>query len=386
MSHRAAQPPSLTGASDPALNYHAMRMRWSKGVLLALIRRWRGYLLTGGVVLCASANGAYAALASMAATTVLPLFHATQSPGWMAGLVCVAHGLVGAMLLLALRPVLWNTQWADVERALPVRLAQRAASDAVMTVMSMTPLFSVYVVGAIIWLNRNPRWLQGRSLEAVALLCCSVAMTVCAGVIMLARWRGMTHTASVRYARSGKVTAIFGSSRRDCSPMSPTMALVILPMLRKPRQRVGWLFTGGCMALLLIDLAMAMSQEATAWWLAMLSAVLLVVISRLHSLAESDLRPLHESSGQLPFSAGLDALRWCRWVLAFAPAILGVLGLAAVALVLPLRPILLTVYILVALGGSMAQIALQSESASTRASRWLLTLVMLLAIGSEMRA
>lgn len=111
--------------------------------------------------------------------------------------------------------------------------------------------------------------------------------------------------------------------------------------------------------------------------------------SRLHALIERELAPLHAACAPLPLSP--QRLQWTRRGLGLLPLVLGLCALP-LAWWLSARPIHPTValwYLLASLLGHAWQLSGSTPTASVTAQsqnqtvRWVLTLVVLLALASE---
>lgn len=384
----------------PPRTYHRIRLQWCAAALWRLLRQWLVYLVIGLVLLGAFSAGAATSMAALVAWSVLGLFHAASQglgPGLLAA---VLHALIGAGLVLALRPVLWPVQWAQAEQALPLTPRERRASDAIVVALALLPLAVIYVAGAATWLMPVPLWLQHAKGTALLMLALSMALSHAAGMGVLHHMRYPAQRTSGHRRAVVAAQPMATLSRRQ----HPAWALVYWPLVRGPAQRSGRWLLG--LSLVLIALALAMARAH--WQLAgvdgamcclfLWSLISMAGSSRLHALIGRELAPLHAACAPLPVRA--QRLRWARRGLGLLPL---VLGLCALALALwfsarPIHPTVAGLYLLASLLGHAwqlsgeqradapaASVSLQTQS-QNQAVRWVLTLVVLLALASEVFA
>lgn len=125
------------------LNYAAMRSRWCLANLRAFLKRWGVYLAMAGLAFGAGATGGLAAVAAVAAWTVLPLSWVVAQAQWtlpalaQLGLVLALQTAASVAFLRALRPLLWPTAWRDSEAALPLSASAVRRSDAVVSALAL---------------------------------------------------------------------------------------------------------------------------------------------------------------------------------------------------------------------------------------------------------
>lgn len=365
-------------ASFPASSYHRMRLRWCAAALRELLRRWAVYIVAGLAMLGAFSAGAVDSVSAAAAWSVLPLFRAAAQPWWQGLATSLAHGLVGAGVAWALRPVLWPRSWREQEAALPIAARVRLASDLVVTALGLLPLWAVHAAGSAVWLARAPVWLDGKHALALAWVLASAALSLALGtaaVQALRRpdriWRRMRTDAATR--GSGLHTRkVFAT-------------LLWWPLLRGPAARAGRLMPAAALALMLLAAA-PLQWGHGSWWLAGFGLAGLAATARLHALLRLDLAPLHAACVQLPIPPRRLSLG--RRLLALLPAVAGLLALPWVWRLgaAPLRPGLAGFYLAAALAGHGWLVATDPERAEEQVGRWLFTLVLLTAIASEVYA
>ncbi len=356
------------------LAYPEVRLRWCRAAVLALLRRWGIYFGAGILILGGFSNGAVSAMAAIAAWSVLPLFHAASQAGWLAALVAALHGLIGAVVLWALRPVLWSRDWSEVERALPIRPAERRRSDLVVLLIGLCPLWVLYAAGAA---NLSlSAALHPVLTRALTMLVVSMAVSLSAGFAMLQRMRQPPRSLRRATAPARKPGSVI---RRT----STLQALSLKPLWRGPAQRLARLLLLGGTALLAPAAGLWLWGERAGWWLAGFALMSLALTTRLQSLADSDLAPLHEAALPLPLSA--TALRRTRQLIVWSPLPPALAVLMAALLHGPHapRPVLLMAYAAACLAASAAQVLARGKSPETQVSRWLLSLVLMIALASE---
>jgi hypothetical protein len=375
------------------LSYHRIRLQWCGAALWRLLRQWLVILVMGLVLLGAFSVGATTSMAAIVAWSVLGLFHAASQglgPGLLAA---VLHALVGAGVVLALRPVLWPLSWAQAEQALPLTQRERLTSDAIVVALALLPLFVIYVAGAATWLTPPPAWLRDAKWTALLMLALSMALSHAAGMAVLQQMRHPVRW-SRRPPRATSASVAMGTlSRRQ----HPGWALLYWPLARGPARRSGRWLLGLTLALLGLTLAMARARwqwlgvDAGLCYLFLWSLLSMAGSSRLHALIERELAPLHAACAPLPLSS--QRLLWVRRGLGLLPLGLGLCSLV-LAWWLSGRPIHYTVagsYLLVSLLGHAWQlssnppegtVSLQVQS-QNQTVRWVLTLVVLLALASE---
>lgn len=369
------------------LSYHRIRLQWCASVLRRLARQWLIYLVIGLALLGAFSPGAGTSMAAMLAWSVLALFQAA-SQGLGAGLLTAAlHSLVGGVLILALRPVLWPARWAETERALPLTRRDLRVSDAAVVALALLPLWVVYTVGAAAWLAPPPQWLRGHEAAAVWMTFVSMALSQLLGMLVLQSMR--------RPARQARPDDGATAVRHGWLPLPrrqhPGWALLYWPMLRGPARRTGRWLLGLTLVLLLLELVMARGRwrvagvDGASWCLAVWCLVSLAGSSRLQALIQRELAPLHEASVSLPLSAG--QLLWWRRGLGLLPLLVGLcmLPLAWWFSAAAIKPLVAGLFWLVSLLGHAWQWGGQAPAATpqNQVVRWILTLVLMVALASE---
>lgn len=376
---------SRAPAELPTVHYAAIRLRWSLQVLLAFMHRWGVYIVVGGMILSGSASGASAALKGLAAGSVLLVFRSVEQPVWLALLICWAHSLAGTACVVALRPILWNRRWVEIERALPIPPTALHSADALMVILALVPILGVYGTGGWSWLSERPAWLVGQQGCGLGYLAFSIAASVLQGTAVLALWRrsSLRLSGEQRAVHQPGAPARVSWPRRNghFEPLSALLAVTGLVMFRAPHQRIGWWWVGGTVAGTACVAGMLAWPIGLSWWLGALSAVGFLSTTRLYSLAESDLRPMHERCAPLPIE-GSTLLR-TRRLLALTPVLVALVFMLGASGCLPARPAVLALYGVTDLVGNVLQVVREVEDPVTRISRWLLTLVILFAIGSE---
>ena len=367
------------------LGHHGMRLRWCRDALLRLLRRWAVYFVVGALVTGAGATGGWQAIAAVAAWLVLPLFYSAGHGAWL-GLGIALQGLVGGLVAVALSPLLWQRTWADAERALPIAPRLRLASDAAVVAMALAPLLLLCAIGAVTLLGHRPAWLLAYRDRAIAALLAAVVLSVALGTAFL-QWqrrsgdRGPRAGSSrVRSRRASAVEAQRIATRRWFR------VLVWWPLWRGPAQRAGIGLWIGSVLLCLPAAGLAFSSGATGWWLAGFAVLTLVSSSALDAAARKEFADLHAACRALPIER--TSLARTRAALALAPLLPGIatLLLALAFAHAKVRPLVLAAYVAVCIGGCAIEVAAAARDAQSKASRWLLVLVVAVALASEVAA
>lgn len=368
------------------LSYGQMRLAWCRAAMRSLIQRWGVYVVVGLMVLSGGGQHALAAMAALAGWTVLPLLQAAQHSVWSALATALGYGLVGAMLVWGLSPVLWSRQWALAERALPLDQGARRRSDVTVVVLGLTPLFGVYVAGAVVWAAQAPTWLREVWGQALVLLGASAALSVSLGVGILEWRRSLPATSLSTLPR--RHTALKPQGRQIVSVAS---ALFWLPLRRGPALRSGRFMLMCLLAFLTGALGLAYAPHLANGWLAAFAALAQILTTRLYVLLRTELGPLHTACAALAIPP--DELRRSRQALALCPTLLGTVLMVCTLLSqrVEVHPAVFTAYALAVLGSNTALVlaapsrpgAPQTEGSAARISWWLLVLVIQVALASE---
>ncbi len=374
------------------LSYGQIRLAWCRAALLRLLRRWGIYLTVGVLVLGGAGSSALAAMSALAAASVLPLLHAAQQGPLTALPITLAYALAGGGLVWGLAPLLWPRAWAEVERALPIAPGDQRLSDLAAVLLGLTPLFAVYLAGAAIWWAKSPPWLLAVWARALGLLISAMALSVALGVAIL--WRRRSLSVSATSQRSAGESARGSALTTGPRLWVATLALVWLP-LRRGRAHRSARFLGASLLILWACASFLARWPLHApWWLAAFALLAQAFSTRLSSLVNRELEPLHDACAALPLSALW--LSRSRQIVALAPLLSGLpaLGLALAWSSLVVQPEVLCAYAAVMLGGNLALNATAArnsasplkEDAAARVSWWLVVVVMQIALASEVVA
>lgn len=379
----------LTAASFPDINYRETRLRWCYVNLIDFLRRWRGYIAAGIFVLGSSSlsGSLMASIRGLLAVTVLPMFWALQQPLWLIALATAGYCTLGFIVCWGLRPLLWSAEWRDVESTLPIPPREQRLSDLTVVVISLTPLFALYVAGVVIWWVYTPASNASLLLPALAMLLFSMLTSVMSGMWILQSMRQHGRASNARLA----FTLREDSPQSILKSTSVCTALIVLPLVRGPAKRGG--------RLLLFVPLLAVANVMPIFWpaltpssLAAFAFLILLLTTRLNAVLQSDLVPLHAACAPLP----VDVRRLLVWRCAVAMLPITV----TMALLLPvllwissqLRPFVAASYLLVAFIGNLLQVLATSIApraqikASTRGAAWLLVLLVQITLASEVMA
>ncbi len=174
------------------------------------------------------------------------------------------------------------------------------------------------------------------------------------------------------------------STQRSNRLLSPWRALVLLPLVRGTGRRTARALGQGLAVLLALAVLLWRLPASAGWWLAGWAAMALVVSSRLRTLIHLDLAPLAEAARVLPVAPR----RWRVWwaMLALAPLVVSLPALLWALPWAPARPVMVVVYLLACVAVCGAEVASQSGPPADKAARWLVSLVLVLALASEVVA
>lgn len=359
------------------MDYHAMRLAWCRRALLELLRRWGVYAVVAAVVLGAGISGAGTVLAGAAAWAVVPLFDAVATSAARGLAATGVQAAAGALVVWALRPLLLPARWVEAERALPLPPAALRRSDLALAALALVPWFVLEAAGAASLLAGRPPWLRGREAAALAALVAAGAGSLSIGVRILARRR-----APPRGARRADA----GRAPRSVGTMSWRAALLALPLWRGPARRAGALMAAGGAALLVPAIGLAAAPAYGGWWPAALALAGLLLATRLSTLVREEIGPLLEAAAALPIDS--RAARRQAAALVPLPLLPGLAALLAVAAspALRARPAVLAAYAVGLVGAAAWPSFVPPADAGTAAGRWLLSLVLLFALASEVFA
>ncbi|MBK7613765.1 MAG: hypothetical protein IPJ08_04610 [Burkholderiales bacterium] len=368
------------------MSYAAMRSRWCLASLRAFLKRWGVYLGMAGLAFGAGATGGLAAVAAVAAWTVLPLSWVVAHTRWTVpalaqlALVLALQTAASVSLVRALRPLLWPTAWRDSEAALPLSASAVRRSDAVVSALALLLWWAVQALGMANVLLQNPAWLQSARWAAPTALLFTQALAWALGLRGLQAARG----AAVGRFRRSVAGAATGAALPTATPW--WWALLVLPVWRAEARTLGiwWL----------ASLVLLMAPSLLLWWqpewasaiYAGWSVAALSLTSRLGHLSRQSLVPLLQAAAaSLPLPlATLDRAR--RWQL-LLPALAGAALLLASALLGPqaaqFRPAVLAGWALVAALSVWWASGQPPRQADEAALRWLLSLVIQLALSTE---
>lgn len=356
-----------------------MRLAWSAAALLALLRRWAGFIIVVAAVL---GIGYFVAAIGWPA---LPVLWASSLPSADGLAVLVAHASVATALTWALREALLPAHWLLAERALPLTARQRARADLAVVALAQSPLFGLYAASLLSWRHADPAWLRGHWPLGLAFMAASIVLSLGMSVGLLAlrrvQWRGLRHSATTA------ATATATATRGREGPLRPWTALLLFPLWRGPALPVA-LVLGLTTAVLLGLLGAAATGIADLrWCLAGYALAVMAGCTQAHARALRVYAPLIAASRALPLTS--HAWPWRLRALALLPVVLTwplLLGLL-LALLLSgpwqLSPLIAPLYLLAAWFGPLLQFIAPSAQAEARAARWMFALALWVALATE---
>lgn len=351
------------------IGYHAMRLRWCRLALLQFLRRWGIYIVVAAMVVGAGANSPVHAVAGVAAWTVMPVFAAAaRGPLWLLP-AAATQALLGLACVWGLRALLWPPRWRDAEAALPIAPREQRRSDAVVVVFALLPIVLLQVAGTGAMLSGQ----RGVAAAVVALVLANGAAWAL-GVAMLQRLRRPIRGAVTQTAAAARGP---GRVRGGWVP-----ALLLRPLWRGPARRSGRLLALGSAGLVAPALALFVWPTFLPWCLAAVALIALVIVTRLQTLSREEFAPLFEATAMLPLQPQrLEHGRAALCLLPLAPAALALApGLARSAA----RPGVLAAYAVALFGACAVEVfSRPPREPSDKAARWLFSLVLCLALASE---
>ncbi len=369
---------------NPTLRYGVMRLRWCGLALKTFIARWGAYVLVTGFVLSAGASGWEQVLQAIAAALVLPLFSASQH-GWLLVPAALTQALAGAAAAWGARSLLWPPHWADSERALPLSRSETARSDLLVVLLVLTPLMLLYVAGTASVLAHRPAWLrptQGRALTALAL---AALASLGMGVALLQWQRGYRPVGKA--AHRNDVSAMPAVTRS--SVLSPSHALILLPLWRGPARRTGATLLGGSASLALTAALPGILGWPAGWtWLlAAWATIALLAATRVNHLARLELNEMLQACSVLPVD--LRRLQRAQPALALLPLLPGLAGVSIAMGVAPpagLRPAVLLAWAVACVVACMIEVFSGRQTAVDKSARWWFSLIVCICLASEVLA
>lgn len=383
-------PTATSSDAFPHLGYHAIRLAWCRRALAQWLQRWAVYLAVAVALVEMGSGDPLRAAASLAVWLVLPLFQAVEHGRWWL-LMVPAQALFGAACVLGMRPLLWPAAWAEAERALPIAAGVRARSDAQVVALALLPLALLYALGAgTLVAAAQPSLLAVRSAAALALALATLG-SMLLGVWLLQaarqpcsarRWRLRGAVGAAGSGSFAQSTLSVAALRR----LGAIRVLLWLPLWRGPARRTGRALSTGVLMLCLPAVALWRWPAQAGWALAAWALLALTVVTRAHGLARLELTPVLDACAPLPLRMQqLERARAALCLLAPLPAAVA-LTAACLAALPTTRPAVLAAYLL-ACGGSCAwEVTLVHAKPADKAARWLFSLALCVALGSEVSA
>lgn len=350
------------------LGYHAMRLGWCRLALRQFLRRWGIYLVVAAAVVGAGANSPVHAVAGVAAWSVMPVFAAAARGPALLAAAAAFQALLGLACVWGLRSLLWPARWRDAEAALPIDPREQRRSDVVVVAFALLPFGLLQAAGTGAMLSG-----QRGAVAAVAALVLANAAALLLGVRLLQRLRTPARSWVPRSTRP-----VRGAGRvRGGWPL----ALLLRPLWRGPARRTGRLLALGGGLVLVPAFALLAWPSALPWCLAAAALLALLLVTRLQTLSREEFAPLFEATTMLPLPP--RQLERGRAALCLLPLVPTALALAPGLARSALRPAVLAAYAAALLGACAVEVLSQPREPSDKAARWLFSLVLCLALASE---
>ncbi len=376
-----------TLVDSSTLTYGQIRLSWCRAHLAAFLRRWGIYIAAAVLVLGGTGNGPAASMSSLLALPLLPLIWAEQHSVPMMLVLAAAYCAFGSAICWAMRPLLWPSSWRDVEWSLPVSPKLQQRSDLAVLAIGLSPWFSLYVAGLVVWLVRTSDFRLSTFCWLMAVLVASMAVSLSSGTAILRSMRMGDRAARHLPASIETLAASIG---KPWLPTTIFFALILFPLVRGPARRAGHLLL--LTPVLAFGHAVILFQPAaTSWWLAGFALLTLVLSTRLSAVLEWDLAQLHDACAPLPLTA--RRMRLSRQAVAMLPVTTTTAVLLALILgclpqvrALPATGYLLTVSIgnLLTIRGIQAGTHASNRPENpNKAAAWLVLLATQIAFASE---
>lgn len=342
------------------------------------LRRWGSYLLVGLAVFGVGSNSLLGSAAALAGWTVLPLlWTVAQAPPWVAG-VLIGQVLLAAGLVWGAQALLWPVAWRAAEKALPLAPAALRASDAAVVALALLPLELLQFIGLVAWWHKQPAWLATAWAGALAAWVLVSLGSVLAGMAVLQVLRQPPRVVRARRALMVRPGA------PALRLLTAAQALLVLPMCRGPARRTGRTWCLGGAALLAMAVGLWCFPNSAGWWLAAFAASALLATTRLRALIGLELVPLAAAAVALPVAP--QHWRRLHAGLALAPVVLGLAGLLLALPWAKARPVMVLVYCAACVATCGLEAASRLGPPADKAARWLVSMVLLLAVSSEVMA
>ena len=247
-------------------------------------------------------------------------------------------------------------------------------------------LLLLCTVGAVTLLGHRPAWLPPYRDRAIAALLAAVALSIALGTAFL-QWQRRTGDRGARAEFSGvqrKRTS--AADALHVSTLRWPRALVWWPLWRGPARRTGLGLWLGTATLCVPAVGLALITGFTGWWLAGFATLALVSSSVLDAVARKEFADLHEACRPLPIKP--TSLGRMRASIALAPLLPGLatLPIALAVSHVAVRPLVLAGYVVTCIGSCALEVAATARDAQSKASRWLLVLIVAVALASEVAA
>ena len=350
-----------------------MRLAWSAAALLAVLRRWAGFLVVAMAVL---GFGYFIAAIGWPA---LPVLWAS-SLSWPEGLaLTLLHSGLATALAWGLREALLPRRWLLAERALPLTWPHRSRADLAVVALAQSPLVLLYAASMLSWRLADPAWMRGHWGRGAGFLAGSVLLSLASATALMALRRRQKARPQ---RRSSEPRATPGSP--PTARLSPLKALIFLPLWRGPARPVLAALTLTFSGLLLcLAGAACLWPEEPRWCLAGYAFIAMTGCTRAHTLAQRSLAPLLAAAANLPLPRllGTQALR----LLSLSPAALAWPLLMGLMLCgpWPLAPLAAPLFATAGLAAPALQLWAPSTQAEPRAATWMLSLVLWIALATE---
>ncbi len=369
-SHRAAEGVARLEHSlnEPALTrYTSLRLAYCRGAVRSFQRR-----LFASIVVCLAVAGIGGP--ALVAGVVLPLYWALAHGAWIWAALA-GYAVAGGMLVAAIRPLLWNPQWAQAERALPIRARDTLESDIQVVLLAFLPVVALFAGGTAVVAMEAPEMFWPVWPAAIAAMCGALLGAALIGVALLQCLRRMSPIRDAQGRRAG-------AADEAVAEVSWAAALVWTPLARGPARRTRRALALNTLMLLIPCFGTALASSDPAWWVAGYSLLSLVAVSRCSAIARQEFGALLPASFALPID--LAALRRVPPAIALVPGLFTMVALLPILLASSARHALVSTYATVTVAGWAVEAFIIPSDPAAKAARWLVTLALGVALASEL--
>ncbi len=360
----------------PVISYRQVRVARSWPIILRANIIWTLCISLGLVLAAGDPDPVY--VFGMTALSITPLV-AAMNLWWASPLLLLAHASVALLVLIAMRNIIWPAQWHEAESSLPLKISTKCFADIVLIAFALLPLAILYTVGTASFLLLSvPKPTTEKSFYLVCLLIASLVLSVTASALVQHRYRLRSYASQVPLNKSNGALSFFQASWYRLLPI----AVVISPLLGG----IAKLSRRGCLVMLVITVMIAaaanIKPDLGGYWLALFSVLLLSGTRYIRQLLLVELNHLEHCIAPLPIepSKQIHAKIGVLMSLAFVCTAIFIFSLVGTA---NLSYWAFVFYVMGCLAASYIQSAIQFRNTDIASASWLVSLVLLITLGSR---